>query len=369
MRAVWDEIRAWAAVARILFQYLLYRFGLRSRPTFLNHRPECKHVIGRILRWPSRVRMVGVEHCPKQHPAVFCCNHIKKDDPFVVEACIYDASGKNIWVIPMMRDDFFSARHKTFLYDLNELVDMFGTLHISRGKVTLSQIRPFVEHLRSGGSFLMFPGRTRSCSGLFMEYREGIEEPGGPSFFAAQAQRSRPDLRVPIVPIARSYNPATRKTTVSFGAPLYLGPNVDRAAQRALDYQLIEAMEGCLEIHVSHLVATLLYAHRLHQRQPPIRIADIEKALRRVLAAIPNRRVDPAGQTDLLREIRATLRYFARHGMLDVRDDLVYPKDAAILAAPPLDRSYRDANPVKFLANQIAHMQDVVHAVEDVLLF
>lgn len=369
MTGIIQEIRSWLIVSHILFQYVLYRLGLRGCPTFMDHRPECKQVIGRVLGWPGRLRAAGVEFCPKDHPAVFCCNHFKKDDPFVVEANIYEASDRHIWVIPMMRDDFFKSHHKFFLFDPDELINMFGTLRISRESVTLSQLKPFVELLRSRGSFLMFPGRTRSQSGLLFEYREGIEEPGGPTFFAAQAQRNHPELKVAIVPVARSYNPATKKTTVSYGQPLYLEGKSDRAAQRALDFRVIEEIGNVLELNASNVLAGYLYLHRLHRCGVPIRMEKIEQDLQSVFSNVgKTRRIDPDAARDLPKEIRRSLRYFERMGMLRHTRDSVCPNDEAILSVPELGPLYRKKNPVKFLANQIAHMADVVRALEDVVL-
>ena len=369
MVAVIREIRAWLIVSWILLQYLFYRLGFRSCPTFMNNRPECKLVIGRVLGWPKRLRISGAEFCPKAHPAIFCCNHFKKDDPFEVEACIYDASDHKIWIIPMMRDDFFKSHHKTVLFDPDELVNMFGTMRISREKVSLSQLKPFVELLRSGGSFLIFPGRTRSQSGLIFEYREGVEEPGGPAFFAAQAQRSRPDLRVAIVPVARSYNPATRRSTVSFGKPLYLEGVGDRAAQRALDFQLIEEIGRIFEISVSHILAAILYLHRLHALSTTLTIDFLRNTAQYVVKTIQSeRRIAPEAFSELPREVFSTLKYFAKHKLVTVQRDSIIPHDEAILRVPTWDRSYRDVNPLKFLCNQVAHMPDLVRAIEEKLL-
>ncbi len=335
----------------------------------MNHRPECKQVIGRILGWPSHLRISGAEHCPKAHPAIFCCNHFKKDDPFEVEASIYEASDHQIWVIPMMRDDFFKSHHKTFLYDPDELINMFGTLRISRQKVTLSQLKPFVELLRSGGSFLIFPGRTRSQSGLLFEYREGFEEPGGPSFFAAQAQRSRPELRVALEPVARSYNPATRMSTVSFGDPLYLEGASDRGAQRALDFRIIEEIGRIFEINTSHIVAVFVYLHELHQCRQPLTVGFLETAVLKVVETIhPCRRIAPEVFQNLNRDLRKTLRYFERRGLVRIHKDAVLPDTEAVLRVPPWDRTYREVNPIKFLCNQVLHMADLIRVVEDVLL-
>lgn len=368
MDTLWAEMRSWAVVAAILVRYGLYRVGLGKCPTFKNNLYAPMLVVGRVMKWHKRLRIVGADQCPKQHPAVFCANHVKKDDPFVVEAAIHLASAKTIWVDQMMRDDFFGETHKTWLYDPNELMIMLGANLISRSKVTWSQLKVFVELLRNNQSFLMFPGRSRSRSGLVMEYREDIAEPGSAAFFVAHAQRLAPDQRIPLVPVARTYNPVTRKTAVVFGSPLFLDDGADRGQQRALDFRVIEAIAGLIEVHVPHVVCAILFMRCLHARTGPMSIARLHDDILKILEKVPERHVDPAARGSLDSELEATLKYLQTKGAVELRDREVWPKSETILASPPVDAAYRDKAPVRFVVNQIVHLTDLVRAVEEAVL-
>ncbi len=360
------ELRSWAIVAWTLFRYILYRLGLGRYPT-INNLYDPMLVIGRVLGWHKRLRIVGAEHCPKEHPAVFCTNHFKLDDPFVVEAAIHLASDKNLWVVQMMRDDFFPQRYKTWLYDPNELLGMLGTRQISRSKVTLSQMKEFVELLRNNQSLLIFPGRSRSRSGLFMEYREDIQEPGSPSFLVAQVQRLEPARVVRLVPVARSYNPATQETTVAFGPPVILRHGADRHEQRALDFQLIETMSELIEIHVPHIVSGILYLRCLHKIRGPLSFVRLREDVGKVIGCIPHRLVASAATVNLEEELHLTLKYLESKDILRHLESDILTNSEAILFAPPLDTTYRDANPVRFLVNQILHLPDLTQALTDVV--
>ncbi len=41
---------------------------------------------------------------------------------------------------------------------------------------------------------------------------------------------------------------------------------------------------------------------------------------------------------------------------------------SAVLSSPPLDVAYKEANPVKYLANQVLHLTDVTALLERVTL-
>lgn len=51
--------------------------------------------------------------------------------------------------------------------------------------------------------------------------------------------------------------------------------------------------------------------------------------------------------------------------MADTRDDAILPDCNRVLHAPGLDTSYRKANPVKFIVNQILHFDDVVRLLDE----
>ncbi|HIJ64881.1 MAG TPA: hypothetical protein HPP77_02940, partial [Candidatus Hydrogenedentes bacterium] len=234
-----ESLRSWAVILprllRYVFVYRLFRIG--ACPTIMDCRPECMRCLLDLFHWDRKVRLVDAEQCPRKGPAVFVANHIKRDDPFVEWQAIQVASNGGILPRIMMRDDFFGniAFLKSRLLDGNELTAMLGSLHISRGRVGLSQIIPFIKVLCEEDSFLMYPSGTRSRSGLFVEYRDGFEEPGAVSLFVAQAQRRRPDLEVAVVPMTRTYNPVTGKSALIFCAPQSLPHGADRTAQRAFD--------------------------------------------------------------------------------------------------------------------------------------
>lgn len=361
-----SELKDWLWVLRKVFQYLLYRMGLRGRPFFRDNLVPYMTVVGRVLRWPSRLRVLGVERCPKDYPAVYAGNHMKLDDPCVMFRAAYVGSGGNCTPFIMMRDDFFGRFPKVPLIDLDEVMRLLGAMQISRDRVQFAQIKPFVMLLREGESFLMYPGASRSRSGMLVEYRDGIEEPGGVSFFLVHAQRARPDLKVAAVPLTRTYNPVNKHTTVVIGEPQFLPADADRSAQREWDQRLMVVMGESVEINVPHVVSGILYLRCLHGMKEPIECTWLEPAVTRVLDSIRGRYVDSAFRTDPQREIRYTLRYLESHGMLRVRRGRVYPDAAAILSAPPIDSSYRKCNPVKHLVNQIIHLEDVTSMLAEV---
>ncbi len=359
------ELYAWIRVSWRLLRYLGYRMGLGECPTLLDLYPEAVVLFDRVMGWPRTLFVKGGEHCPRMGPVVYAGNHAKKDDPFIMYRAVNRVTGWSCEIRYMMRDDFFAGIPNLRIVDVDELLRMLGAQQISRDNVQLSQLKPFVKLLREGNGFIMYPGRSRSRSGLFMEYRDGIDEPGGVTFFLAQAQRGKPDLHVPAVPMARSYNPVTKRSVVAFGPPQYLPHDADRAEQRAADFRLVEAMSELVEINVAMTVAALLYLHCLHDRPSPIDQGALVSAVRATLHACSERRfIDQAALSDLPREVKITLEYFEKHAMLDLRGTAVWPNKESILAAPELDTAYIKKNPVKHLVNQTLHLADVTTAFE-----
>lgn len=359
------EPYAWTRVAWRLLLYLRYRLGWGKCPTLLDVYPEAVVVFDRVMGWPTRLFLKGTENCPKAGPAVFAGNHQKKDDPFITYRAIHRVCNWSYEVRYMMRDDFFKGLPNLRIVDINELVCLLGAQQISRDNVHLSQLKPFVQLLRDGNAYIMYPGRSRSRSGLFMEYREGIDEPGGVTFFMAQAQRGHPDLRVAAVPVARTYNPVADRTMIVFGEPLYLPQGADRAAQRDLDFLIVEKMGELLELNIPLVTAGILYLHCLHDRPLPLAQEDLARAVRGVLEDCAARRyVDEHGMADLPRELKRTLEYFEKREMLALKGTSVWPNREAILSAPEPDKLYVIKNPVKHLVNQLIHLRDVVASIE-----
>lgn len=360
------ELRGWVVLAWRFIRYFAYRLGIGTRPQFLDIYREGVLVLDRLLGWPKMLRYENSEHCPRHGPVVFAGNHQKKDDPFLMYRAIHYLCDASYAVRFMMRDDFFAgiSAAKSRFMDIDELACMAGAMLISRSNVQLSQMKPFVKLLREGNGFIMYPGRSRTRSGVFIEYRDGIEEPGGVSFFLAQAQRGRPDLRIPAVPCTRTHNPATNKTVVIFGEPQYLSHDADRAAQRDLDFRLIEMMGELTEVNAAHVAAGILYLRCLHGRHEPIERARLRAATQDALDACRDRRVEPASRTDLDGQLKAVLTYLERGKTIVCEGDAVTPLPSAVLASPEWDTSYAAKNPLKHLVNQILHLWDVVAAIE-----
>ena len=361
---------SWFVFLGIFFRYILYRLRLCVRPDMTEHYDAVYHVIGTFLRWDTRLRIVKGERCPTTHPAVYAANHLRLEDPFVCWAGAYKASDKATCMGFMMRDDFFkNAPWCYFPVDWNELCEMGGAVTISRDKVQLSQLRPLLRLLNAPGSFLMFPGGTRSRSGFIIEYREGNEEPGGVSFFINHVQRAHAELRVPAIPITRTYNPVTKCSAIVFGEPLFLEPRANREKQRDFDLALTVHISNGVEINMLHILSGILYLYCLHHCTYALTLSKLMEMLQSFVAHFPAERyLDPAVKEKTEQEIRAVSQYLQEHNMLTLQNDTLKPHSDAILAAPPLESSYRKRNPIKYQVNQFLHLADLVYLLEDVTL-
>jgi len=360
-------IYAWIVFVGVAVRWFVWRAGLLARrPLFIDHVPESQLAWGQMTRWNPRIRVVGGERCPAGPPAVFAGNHAKLDDPFFSWRAAYISSNEKLRLRFMMRDDYFIGFPWTLSpIPLNHICEMGGGIPISRDNVSLSQLKPFLEVLREPGAFVMFPGRTRTRSGLVLEFREGFTEPGGVSFFLVHGQRRMPGTRIPCVPIGRSHHPATWRSAMVIGEPRYLSVDASREEQRDFDFALAVEIGNLIEIHVVHLVSGLLYLRCLHDLRAPLSFAWMEERLGAILHDLPAHRYrDPALMTERAREVRRAVRFLGRRGMLRVRGGQVEPNVAAVLAVPELDTRYRKRNPVKYYVNQIIHMQDVVATLE-----
>ncbi len=358
-------IAAWLLFFGILCKYMLSRLGLCRRPLFTDHVAPMRIVTGQLYGW-KRLRVAGAAHCPRENPALFVSNHVRLDDPHMIWPAVYDSSGGRIEIRFMMRDDFFrGVPWKWLPIRLDDIAEMAGAYRISRDHIHLSQVKPFLQILEAPGAFLMFPAGTRSRSGLLMEYRPGMEDPGGASFFIAHAQRRHPERRVAAVPLCRTYNPVTRQTTVVFGAPAYLETPADRDTLRRFDQTLVARIGELIEIQVLHVVSGLLYLRCLHGLRGPVEIAALTAAARRVFDGLARRHVEPAAWQDLDRAVRDAVRYFGRRRMLRVAGDAIIPDAERILSMPPLDTRYGKRNPVKYLVNQVLHLGDLTALLEE----
>ncbi|MCP4639578.1 MAG: hypothetical protein GY851_04060 [bacterium] len=363
-----NGLRCWIAATWWITRYFLYRKGIGSLPLLSDVYPETMTVVGHVLRWGSRIRIRGAEHCPRHGPAAFAANHFKFDDPPVMFRVIYLGSGNNIYPHFLGRDDIFAGAPLANLIDYNEVLELTGGVLFTRESVKLSQLKPIVKVLRDGGCFALYPGRKRSRSGVIMEYPDENPEPGGVALFVGQAQRGRPDLRIPVVPLARTYNPVTKKSAFVFGEPDYLPPDADRAQRAELDCRVAERIAQLAEIDVLQIVCGILCMRAIHNRHEAIALSAFEEAVRQVVDSVPKRNVDPAVETRLGREVKGALKYLRKKGMLRLTRDQVVPDLTAIQSDRPITYEFRDENPVKYTTNQILHCFDVIRAVETVAL-
>jgi len=349
----------------VFTRYFLYRVGLARRPKFTDYYPEYQAFCGSILHWDRRTRIVGAEHCPRQGPAVFAANHVRITDPLYLFRAVTRASGGGLYVRFMARDDFFKHwAWRFFPFKPSDMLEMGGACFISRGSAKPAQLKPFVDLLDQRESFLLFPGGTRTRSGVLIEYSVRSARSRGVAFFLAQTQSRHPDWSVPAVPLVRTFNPVRHNSVVVFGPPLYLEPDADRERQRAFDEELAARLGELVEIHVPHLVCALLYLWCLHRRGCELPVSALRGACAHARDRLESRHIHPDAFVRLDGEIRATLRYLRRRGMVRLTRHHVRPDTDRILGCPPLDTKYRKRNPVKFIANQLLHMPDVIRAVE-----
>ncbi len=359
-----NELRCWLIWAWKLTRFLAYRAGLFPAPVLNDRFGELMTVLGQAGGWRNRLRIRFPERCPQSGPAIFVGNHLRTDDPEVVFHAIFEATKHNIVIKYMMRHDFGDGLPFAKLLDINDMFVRMGAYMIDRNHVTLAQLKPFVTLLREGGSFGMFPGGTRSRSGQFFEYRDHITEPGGVSFFLAQAQRAKPDPPIPVVPVVRTWNPANRRTTLIFGAPRYLAATADRAAQKQFDLDLAYHMGDLVELNAAQLTAAILYLRCLHGQDGAVSIDDLVDRVRRVLAHVPGRPVEVDTVGNLADEVHTALAHFESCGLLRRHDGAVELATAEVLADLPQDKYYVRRNPIKYLVNQILHLWDVTQAIE-----
>ncbi len=348
-----------------LLRYPLYRLGLIPLPMFTDDFPKAYHAFAQLTRMNHRLRVRDGGHVPRGHPAIYAGNHALLGDPFYACGGVHAASNKRLWVRFVMRDDFFDVAPWKYLpFPVNDWARMGGAYPISRQHPSIGQLKPLLEILMEPLSFVIFPGRTRSRSGLFFEYREGMTEPGSVAFFQAQAQRRRPDPRVPAVPFARSHHPVSTVSCIVFGEALELPEKADREQQRALDFALLERIGGLLEIHLPHLLCGILYLRALHGRREPVARAALGQALTRTRDALTHPYVDPRAFECFEEEFTGALRYLGKHGMLVARGAEIVPRYEAILTNPPLDSKYRKRNPVRYYSNQLLHLASVCDTLE-----
>jgi 1-acyl-sn-glycerol-3-phosphate acyltransferase len=328
------------------------------------------------------------ENIVREGPAIYVANHVRKSDALTVAYAVYlHAAGRQLHV--MMRDDFFDDKSwaRTPLLDVDKLAMSLGAIQVSRQSGAYSQMKRFIRLLLDDDCFIIFPTGTRSRSGHVMELPPQMLELGKTSFFAVIAQRERFGKHgggraqpVPMVPVGMSCDPVSGRIALVFGEPEYLAPDppdtkIDRAVLSEFDQQLVRTISRLVEINLSHIAALYILHYAWHPGDLPDRsgneivlkrsvftddlteiVQDIKKEDGLILS--------DSLKSELDSELRRVEKLFARRGMLKTaREELLLLK-SCILSAPPVDHDYRKRNPVKYLANQVAHFDEIVSMVE-----
>lgn len=356
---------AWGVFCINALHYMLFRLRLLPQPDFRKYPTHWEPWLGSFLRWRRRMVVLHPERCPLQGPAVFAANHAKLDDPLFCWGAVDRATGGRTHIYFMMRDDFFVGWPWDYLpFSMNELTASSGCIQISRDSISLAQLKPLLAVLEAGEAFVMFPGRTRSRSGLFIEYREGVEEPGGVSFFLLHGSR-RAGRPVPAVPVARTYDPSRKRTYVSFGESIQLPDGASRDSQRETDLAIAVAMSDQVVVTALHALCLLLYLACLHGKGAPVPKVQLFAQATGVLNAVKQRvNAEPIDGEPL--DLETPLGWLARQGVISVHARSVRPDAVRILSVPELDTKYRKRNPVKYFVNQVLHLRAVTDAAEAV---
>lgn len=365
------RIRHYALFFGYLFGHIFYRLGLaKKHPSPEGRWESFQFVVGDFVGWNKYIRVRNTDLVPRDHPAIFYGNHMKLDDPCYLYRATYLATGGKVGIGAMLRNDFFAGVPllKSRFLDFDALLETLYVYGISRENVTVAQLKKFVDLLLAGRGFILYPGRTRSCSGLLMDYRDTAQRPGGISFFLHAVQGRDDHIVVSAMPAVRNYNPVTRHTSVIFGPEQLLRRGVARAEQRAFDERIIEVLGPLVEVNAAQLVSTVLYTRCIHGITGPIEIDRLTQIVHEVFDTTTHAYLDPEDTTDVARSVRRTLRYLEKRGMLDVRRLRVIPDVEVILNMPPLNTKFREVNPVRFLTNQILHLGEVTRLIEDRVL-
>ena len=326
-------------------------------------------MIGHATKWNRYIRIRGGENIPLDHPAVICANHVMLGDPLYVFKGVYAGSDKQIAARAMTRDDFFVGTPlKTRLFDMDDLTSYLGIYGISRGNVTMPQMKVFINILLEGNSFLMFPGRSRSRSGMVFDYRDGIDEPGGAAFFIGMAQRRKKDLIVSVVPVSRNYNPARDHTCMIHGEQLYMKVKANREEQREFDLLVVEKIGLLAEICVPQVVAALIYTVCVHHLTESIPADTLKQWVRTVRAASTHPYWDEEDDANLDEAVELALKFLDRKGIIQYRQDIVTPDTQKILEVPEPNIKLVKSNPIQFLTNQILHLGELTESIQEVVL-
>ncbi len=364
---MFQRIQHYAGFTAHFVEHILFRMGLRnSQPSPEGRWEDFQFVVGDFVGWNQYIRTHNTHLVPRDHPTIFYGNHIRLDDPCYLFRAAYLATGGEVKIGAMLRNDFFAGMPllKSRWLDLDEVLETTNAYGISRDNVSISQLKKFVDLLMRGTGFILYPGRTRSCSGLLMDYSDSVERPGGISFFLHAVQARDAKARVSAMPAVRNFNPVSGHSSVIFGEEMFLPRGASRADQRAFDERLIERLGPLVEVNAAQVVSAILYTRCLHGLTAPIPTDELVRLTSGLFDALRHPYLDPEDKADLARAVRGTLRYLQKYGMLTMKRREVVPNTAAILATPALTKTFRKLNPVKYLTNQILHLGEITSLIE-----
>ncbi|MBK9314552.1 MAG: 1-acyl-sn-glycerol-3-phosphate acyltransferase [Acidobacteria bacterium] len=133
-------------------------------------------IVVTICRIYFRIEYRGLEHVPVDGPMIMAPNHVSYLDPFWVSAPI---------TRPMR---YMTWDRMTKLPLLGSLMRYYGAFPVKLNQGDRHALRHSLEHLRSGGSLVIFPEGARTKTGRLMPFKPGVV-------------RLAIETRVPVVPV------------------------------------------------------------------------------------------------------------------------------------------------------------------------
>jgi 1-acyl-sn-glycerol-3-phosphate acyltransferase len=371
-----------------LAKIVLSNVRLLRKPDYEKIFSHSAALFGVIWDTENKLVVCNSENMVREGPVIYIANHIRKADALTVGYAVYlHAAGRHLHV--MMRDDFFDDKRwaRTRLLNVDDLAVSLGAIQVSRQAGAYSQMKSFIRLLLDGGCLIIFPTGSRSRSGHVMELLPKMLGLGQMSFFAVMVQRERfgksgggRPQPVPMVPVGMSCDAVSGSTKLVFGEPEYLAldppdAKIDRAVLSEFDEQLVRTITSLVEINLSHIAALYVLHYAWHSGSLPDRSGNKILLKRGVFTDDLNEIVEHIKKMDGLllsdsiksnldSELRLVERLFARRGMLRRGREELRLRKKRILSSPPVDHRYRRRNLVKYLANQVAHFDEVVSVVE-----
>jgi 1-acyl-sn-glycerol-3-phosphate acyltransferase len=179
-------------------------------------------VSGPVLRSLFRLRVVGVEHVPREGGFVLAANHTSNFDPWPLG-------------VPLFPDRYlrFMAKSELFNPVLKPFVSAGGAFPVRRGQADAEAMQTAVELARAGHAVVMFPEGTRQRKGLVKKHQPKAH---------TGAARIALEAGVPLIPAALGGTDSLSRLgplRVAYGAPIPLddlrGQDPRDAAQVATD--------------------------------------------------------------------------------------------------------------------------------------